>query len=273
MHTEPNLEPSRREGLKLHLRLVQAAGVVYRVVSLRPGTGVRFSTNRFHDTWHILTDGGGAFVLARLLWGLSFQKQPDTVVLIDRPHLVPTPFDADRADRILVARPGTPTDAEHLRALAAALRRSRVPDRTIRFHTFGLEEVVGWTWQEWRRHGHVLDAARPHERIDRRAGMLCYVAPPAILRAEAAMIHRTPPSRYGSYHYLVERGRWPEGEVQVFSNFADRLSAARVARREMLGDDDRPIVEDEERWAVQERAEAGHARLLRARRGAKEERD
>jgi hypothetical protein len=259
------------EGLKVHLRLVGAANLTYRVVSLRPATGVRFSTNRFHDTWHILTDGGGAFILARLLWGLAFQKQPNTVVMIDRPHLVPTPFDADPADQILFAMPGTPTDTDHLRALVAALRRSTSSDRTIRFHTFGLPRAVAWTREEWRRRRHDLDALRSQERIDRRAGVLCYSAPPEILRAEATMIYGTKPMRSGNYHYLVERDRYPEGEVQVFSNFADRLSAARVARREIVGDLDQRIPEDDQRWAVQRRTESGHARLIRARRGASKE--
>lgn len=44
----------------------------------------------------------GAFgqLFGRLLWGLAFQRKPGTLVLIDREHLVPTPFEADQPDPI-----------------------------------------------------------------------------------------------------------------------------------------------------------------------------
>ncbi len=41
--------------LKLHLRLITAGGYTYHVVALRPGTRIAFSTNFFHETWHIVT--------------------------------------------------------------------------------------------------------------------------------------------------------------------------------------------------------------------------
>ena len=83
------------EPLKLHLRVIDVPGYTYRVVALRPSFGVRISNNRFHDTWHLLSDASGAATISRLLWGLSFQRRPGTFVWIGPDHLVPTPFEAD----------------------------------------------------------------------------------------------------------------------------------------------------------------------------------
>jgi len=46
--------------VKVHLRLVEIHRQTLRVVTLRPATAVRFSTNFFHDTWHIVTSHAGA---------------------------------------------------------------------------------------------------------------------------------------------------------------------------------------------------------------------
>jgi hypothetical protein len=71
--------------LKMHLRLLRLGGDTYRVVTLRPSTRVGFSTNFYHQTWHIVSSQRGSRLLARLLWGLSFQRQ-----LPSRPS-APTP--------------------------------------------------------------------------------------------------------------------------------------------------------------------------------------
>ena len=57
--------------LKLHLRIIDVGRTTYRVASLRPASRIRFSTNFFHDTWHIVSSPAGAFLLGRLLWGLA----------------------------------------------------------------------------------------------------------------------------------------------------------------------------------------------------------
>ena len=46
----------------------------------------------------MLSDRHGARPVARLLSGLSYQARPGTILMIDRPFLAPTPFDADPAD-------------------------------------------------------------------------------------------------------------------------------------------------------------------------------
>src|SRR4051794_38913944 len=88
--------------LKMHLRLLSLGRDVYRVVTLRPSTRIGFSTNFYHQTWHIVTSQRGARLLARLLWGLSYQRQPGTLLLVHGSHLLPTPFEAERSDPFLL---------------------------------------------------------------------------------------------------------------------------------------------------------------------------
>ncbi|EJF7737493.1 hypothetical protein M8692_004848, partial [Shigella sonnei] len=62
--------------MKLHRHSVMLDGRSYTIITLRAEADVRFSTNRFHETWHVLSDEPGAKTLARLLWGLAYQRQP-----------------------------------------------------------------------------------------------------------------------------------------------------------------------------------------------------
>ncbi len=257
------------DALKLHLRVVDVGDYLYRVLTLRPQMGVRYSTNFFHETWHILTDEAGAKVLGRVFWGLSYQKAEGTLVVIDAPHLVTTPFDGDPADRIVIAPLGTSTETKRLRALRAALARKPKSDGTVRFQTWGLPREADRSWVESRHDYKLIEDLYDDERMDRRAGMVCYTAPPEILRAHGAAIYRIPPDRWGAYHYL-DWGRalqhHANGEVQVFTNFADRVSAAKVVRREVLGDGAKSLIADQEtRWDVQEKVYAAQLRRVKAR--------
>ena len=245
--------------LKVHLRCHEIHGRTLRIVALRPETSVRFSTNYYHDTWHILAGEDGIAVLGRLLWGLAFQRHPGTMVLIDRPHLVATPFEADPPDPILIVPAGlTSIDDDALRALRLRLRRAPVAPTTIRWHTFGLAPALA-AGRRWLRPD---DPVWRRERMSRRAGFVCYTAPPELLREHALGIHRiasyyplaVSPGR--SYHY--------DGEIQLIPDFADRVSAARVARREII--DDGAIASDHVRWAIYDRTEVALRRLRAARR-------
>ncbi|MFI0419530.1 hypothetical protein [Spongiactinospora sp. 9N601] len=77
------------ERLKLRWQVVRADGREFTVLTLRPGMDVRFSTNRHHETWHLLSDLRGARLGERLLWGLPYQRRPGTVIVPDRPQPVP----------------------------------------------------------------------------------------------------------------------------------------------------------------------------------------
>jgi hypothetical protein len=128
--------------MKLHRHAVSFGGTSYTVVTLRPGAYARFSNNYFHGTWHILSDLHGARVLGRLLWGLSYQRVPGTIVLIDCPQLDQNPFSAVPADPIALIPShliGLPERAA--RALRARLPLTR-PAGTVRWHTPGLDRVL-----------------------------------------------------------------------------------------------------------------------------------
>ncbi|MDQ3366702.1 MAG: hypothetical protein M3680_14855 [Myxococcota bacterium] len=270
-------------GLAVHLRVFAIHGATLRVVTLRPQTTARFSTNYFHDTWHILAGGDGAAIFGRLLWGLAFQRHPGTVVLIDRTHLVPTPFEADPPTPILLVPAGlTAVEVDTLRALRQRLRRAPSPPTTIRWHTFGMPAALAAAaaprHQPWRRDpaGDVWRdaehrALRTRERMSKRAGFICYTAPAAILRSHALAIYRMRTCvGSSSYHPLAEHSsghRWGiDGELQLIPHFDDAVSAAVVARREVLGDRPAALVSDDDRQRLYRRTDRALERLHASRR-------
>ncbi len=258
-------------GLKVHLRVFDIHGTTLRVVMLRPQTTARFSTNFYHHTWHILAGPHGAMILGRLMYGLAFQRMPGTVVLIGGEHLVPTPFEADRADPILLVPAGLsaiPLDV--LRTLKQRLLRSPGSPTTIRWHTFGMvTDLASDTyWNDlWRRRGAFLELER-RERMTKRAGFICYTAPQAILRSTALSVYGMHDNRGGNYCPIASKsgGCWSmEGEFQLIPSFDDDVSAAIVARREILGER-RDLAEDDERYEVWRRKDHAAMRITRGPR-------
>lgn len=252
----PDTARSVADGLKLHRHPMRAHDRVRTVITLRPGTRVRFSTNRFHDTWHVLSDDHGARLLARLLWGLSYQARPGTVVLIDRPFLQPTPFDADPADPIVLVPGWCTTLDEH----AARTLKSRLPlanpEGTVRWRSFGLDRTLEpatldlwWdTW--WDRHRHRPDSGD----VTRRAGLLVLTPDtPDQARAWAlAAACLDTANAYGTDHaYLAGY----DGEIQIFRRFGPMVNVAVQARAQVLSDVDAPTDPDELRSAIWDEAE------------------
>jgi hypothetical protein len=238
--------------MKVHLRVLPLAGRSYRVVTLRSSAGVRFSTNYYHDTWHVVSDAAGSQVLARLLWGLAYQKQAGTLVLIAGPHLVDTPFDGARSDPVVLVPSGlTPVCEEAFRQLKGRLGRPG-PTRTIRWQTFGLDRELALREQDGRTDlqeqvRQDRDAVRGADQMSKVGGLICYTAPPLVLRDQAVWVARMRTARgdYSEmdYHFLAdgERARnYADGEVQIFHDYRDRVSAARAARREVLSRPDAP---------------------------------
>ena len=226
--------------LKLHRRRLRLDGREYTLVTLRPGTDVRFSTNYFHETWHVLSDWHGARLLGRLLWGLAYQRNPGTLVLIDRPFLDPNPFDAEPADPIaLVPAPLTHLSTQAARELRRRLPLSGTVDGSVRWHTHGLDTAAATSRAEQDQPvGHWRPSPiKPRgfqQRVDRVGGLVSLTAAPAMLRQWATDVFTLGDwARDGMDYTSVA---WPDGEVQVFRDYRQRVAAARVARGEILAE-------------------------------------
>jgi hypothetical protein len=239
-YKRPRRGSATDEMMKLHRRIMVLDGRVYTVISLRPGSDFRFSTNRFHETWHVLSDWRGARVLSRLLWGLAYQRRPGTLVVIDPEHLDPNPFDAAPADPIVLV----PSELTvFTRGAAAALHR-RLPLRersegTVRWQTFGLRQAVA-DLREWRSRGpgerpyHFVDLPTGAARVDRLAGLITIFGASDQLRSWATGLATLGTYAYYGmdYDYLDESER--NGEVQIFRQYRREVNIARQARAEVL---------------------------------------
>lgn len=271
--------------LKLHLRLCELPGHTYRVLSLRPSCGVRFSNNFFHDTWHLLSDLNGSALLARLLWGLSYQRHAGTVIALYGEHIVETPFEADPALPCLLTVANSPASASfdetHLDGLRRWLRRPGPPATTVKLQTFGMAAAIArYQDRSVRYEGHDEEwiPLWARERMSKRAGLLCYTAPPEILRAQALTVHGMSRFTYrgSNYHYLAEGRsgrrastyRAPSGEVQIFSDFTERLITARAARAQVVVDPAtaRGPLNDEARRAIWDSVERALERRVAERK-------
>jgi hypothetical protein len=155
--------------MKLHRHLVRLDGRHYTVITPRPGTGPRFSTNRYHETWHVLSGLRGSQLLAHLLWGLAYQRVPGTLVVIGAP----------------------------------------------------------WPGQ---RQWHPPPDAR--HRISRTRGMLTLTATAPELKSWAVAVARLGDWLQDGMDYTDLNGT--DGEVQVFTDYTRRVSAARTARCDIL---------------------------------------
>ncbi|MFI0353683.1 hypothetical protein [Actinomadura sp. 9N407] len=234
------------DGLKLHRRTVRLDGREHTVIGLRPGTDARFSTNEFHRTWHVLSDGHGARLLARLLWGLSYQSRPGTLLVIDRPFLTPTPFDGDPADPIVIVPSWhTPFTTHTARALSRALPLRGASDGTVRWRTHGLDTAL----EDPRRWlSDTVPPWRPDRgRVERRNGLIgLQPADAQEMRVWAVQAGWLDPSgRHGTDYATL--GPWRHGytgEIQVFRDFRRDVAVARRARADVLSCTDETAAED-----------------------------
>ena len=225
-HARPAAAKRIGDRLKLHRRTVRADGRDYTVVTLRPDAYARFSTNHFHDTWHILSDLHGARLLGRLLWGLAFERHPGTLILIRPPHLVPNPFDAAPSPPIALV----PATLTTLTPTAARRLRGPLPpvEGTVRWHTFSLPAAA----EDDR-------APSGFERIGRTGGLVAFTAAPAVLKLWARRTYTLGrPMWHGmDYTYLGEGPLCRAGgEVQVFTQYRRMLGVARTARAEVAAE-------------------------------------
>ena len=208
---------------KLHLRVRRLGGQELRLLTLRPDTDLQLANNHHHETWHLVTDNSGSRQLAHLLWAMSFQQKPNTVLLLDAPFVVPTPLDADRSRPVLVvpSELGGLTQ-KALEALQAARHGLGPPDTSVRIDTHGLTtEAPDLPRHLWRE---------AHETVRVRTGFLEYRADRASLRMTARSAHRLRACQ--DWPTDIDLGDFsghaPEGELQLYQDFR---AGVRIATR------------------------------------------
>ena len=250
---------SNQAAVKLHRRVVRLDGEQWTVLSLRPGDPAAFATNRFHETWHILGGPAEAELLAHLFWAIAFQRYERTLILIDRPFLVPSPFDADPSSPVLLVNSNLGTPRRHaLDELRAQLPLTSPSLGTVKLRTVGLDRALedpdGYDDRPEQR------AARynPHqwrEWMDRVHGIIVYAAPDAVLRQQAVMIAELPTYfRDGdAATYLADPRRSSgardvQGEVQVFAEpIIERSARMRELREQRFPGRSHAELSDDER--------------------------
>ena len=247
---------SPQNRLKVHRRELLLGGSRHTILSLRPSTKARFATNRFHETWHVLTDIEGARLLARLCWAMAYQRHDHTVMVVDPPSMVPNPFDADPSSPIVIVN----TDLGPLpRDVASSLRQAlpfRTPSSgTVVLQTRGLdlalEDPTAFAQRDdqakWR------DTHRTRRWIEGSAGLVILAAPTPVLKiwgVDLSQIGRWmhEGSSYSELDYPKN-----DGEVQVFEGFDKRVERAVSLRDELFPSRaSQQLSEDEKRkiWAA-----------------------
>lgn len=264
--------------LRCHLYLRTLGQRVFRLLVPRARDGLRLSTNRYHDTWHVLCAPGHIRALRRLFWATAFDRHEHTMVVLSGPLLCPTPFDSIRSYPVIIAC----SDRAHLRnddasRLLRGLRPHKPPECTVKLQTFGLDHVDS-LGRDARREWHereARDAAdRGALRVDLVGGAILMQGSAAALRAEAAsLLHleRALPPGDSNYDYV---GNWTKtrgmpGEVQVFADYEIMLRDAKLARERLSREAAAVPPDTFNELVCEERARRGAAGIRWRRRQAR----
>jgi hypothetical protein len=225
------------ERLKVHRRSLRLGELEYTILSPRPNVGVRFATNRFHDMWHVVSDIAGARLLARLFWAMAFQQRPRTIVLIDKPLLIPNPFDGDPSAPIIIGNNDLgPLGREIVNALRAKLPLGMPSMGTVILQTRGLDAALHDQDAFRRRDDQASwrDQHRQRRWIDGSDGPLVMAAPPPVLRQWGVELSNLgQPLHHGlDWSYLD----YPEksGEVHVIDDLTTQVETAVALRRRLF---------------------------------------
>jgi hypothetical protein len=219
--------------LKVHRRSVRLDRLEYTILTPRPSEEARFATNFFHEAWHVITNQRGAALLARLCWAMAFQRRERTIILIDFPFVVPTPFDADPSSPIVVVNNDLGAFGRAaVKELRAQLPLTNAPDGTVVLQTRGLDQALEDP-TEFRNRNQDTQLQNQHQKrrwIDGSNGVVIVAAPPPVLRTWGVDLSDlgTWSHEGGSWEYLDYPSK--VGEVQVLDDFDSKLAAAKAAR-------------------------------------------
>jgi hypothetical protein len=243
------MEASPAPRLKVHRRSVWLDRLEYTILSPRPTEEARFATNYFHETWRVITSKEGAALLARLCWAMAFQRRERTIVLIDSPLMVPTPFDADPSSPVVIVNNDLGAFSRAvIKDLRAQLPLSKASDGTVVLQTRGLDQALE-NPNEFRDRNRETQLDNHHQQrrwIDGSHGLVVIAAPPPVLRSWGVELSDlgTWSDEGRSWEYLD----YPDkvGEVQVLDDFDSMLATAQAARTRAFPDAaNRRLTEDE----------------------------
>lgn len=228
--------------LRCHLYREVVGGRVFRLITPRPIDGLVVSTNRYHETWHIVSAPGHVRTIRRLVWAAAFDDHCETLFVVAGGTLAPTPFDGARSrPLVILCAERTHVRADDVRALLGRLRRRRKNDGTVKLQTPGLERMDaldGEAIHRQLRAAGVKGSRWSEPRVALLGGAIVLSGTAAALRYAAnAWSHLERALSPGdSSHEYVDRRRtgWPEGEVQVFADYAAMLVDARIERARLL---------------------------------------
>jgi hypothetical protein len=241
------------ERLKVHRRSLRLDGLEYTILSPRPSVDVRFATNRFHDTWHVVSDVAGARLLARICWAMAFQQRERTIVLIDVPLLVPNPFDADPSTPILISNNDLgPLGRDAVSALRATLPLATPSMGTVVLQTRGLDAALDDPDAFHRRDDQSSwrDQHQQRRWIDGSDGLVVMAAPPPVLRQWGVEFSNLGQPMYNGMDWSYLDYPDKSGEVHVIDDFASHVEAAVALRSRLFPDQGETLLTQEERIRV-----------------------
>ena len=262
---EPEPGPSPRglsERLRLHRRVVRQDGRQYQVISLRNVDPVRFSVEpdlSGHLYPLIRSDLAGTRLLGRLLWGLSYQPYPNTVLVLDPGHVVGNPDDGGPSPIVVF---GVVVRTVLSPALLRRLRQPglwRSPSSgTVGWNTAGLPAALAERAVPSGAEPPVRVAEWPEAQVHPTESVVSVLAAPGRYRDWAKSIMSA-----GDHWYQGESCTEPAWgtsgiDVHAVRHFDRLVSTAAQARSEVLADG-RPDPADLSR-RVRERRELVSAR-------------
>ena len=214
---------------KLHLHKCTLRGRCYTIIMPRSGIHIRWATNFYHETWHILGTMNSTQFLGHLMWDLSFHKDPYTYVYIDQSLLVCNPFDARPSDPILIGKLKPPSE------LCLYLKNKRPPShKSYRLKSQSLTKIIndksarGEFYRKNSLNKQILQVSRIKGVITLSGGMHA-------LQSEgvsAAFMYTIPGDYFDKmdYHGIWQKDK-VDGEFQIFHDFYHQVGAAKSADR------------------------------------------
>jgi hypothetical protein len=238
-HLQPHNRVDFGDAMKLHLRVLKIEGKDIHIVTLRPETKAVFWVEYRHPIWRMYIEQDEGNLLARLLWGLSYQKHPNTMILLDRLHIQDMSPDVPPVTSPpLLILPTNLTSVNN--SILSELKAKNIqnsPTKTIRWHTFGLDKSLDENAKVEEIYGMKL---YEQEKMFPCQGFVCYTARPPILRQNAKFlydVHIDP--QHGVAYWEMERpdnNKDISGEVAIYKDYekAKESSATMHYNREMF---------------------------------------